>query len=62
MMKEVKTKYLLSFKMVVDLLSIFHGSRVESSVSGMTKIIDPKSGRLETETYTVIRLVTIIYL
>ena len=37
--------------MATAVLSIFHGPRVEGSFSGMTNIIDPKSDRLDIESY-----------
>lgn len=51
----MKTKYPASFIMVVALQSIFHGLRVESSLSSITGIVD--SSRLEIEIYSVIQTV-----
>ena len=36
----MKTKYTVSFKMVVALQSTSHGPRVESSLSRITEIVD----------------------
>ena len=44
-------------KMVEAVLSIFHGPRVESSFSMMSDIIDPKSGRMNIETYDALQTV-----
>ena len=44
-------RYPSCFKMATAVLSIFHGPRVEGSFSGMTDIIDSKSGRLDIESY-----------
>ena len=44
-------RYPNCFKMATAVLSIFHGPRVEGSFSGMTDIIDSKSGRLDIESY-----------
>ena len=44
-------RYPNCFKMVTAVLSIFHGPRMEGSFSGMTDIIDSKSGRLDIESY-----------
>ena len=44
-------RYPNCFRMVTAVLSIFHGPRMEGSFSGMTDIIDSKSGRLDIESY-----------
>ena len=43
--------------MVIAVLTIFHGPRVEGSFSGMTDIIDSKSGRLDIESYDAMQTV-----
>ena len=50
-------RYPNCFKMATAVLSIFHGPRVEGSFSGMTDIIDSKSGRLDIESYDAMQTV-----
>ena len=53
----VSKKYLVVFKIVRAVLSIFHGPRVESSFSTMGDIIDKKSERMDIETYAAIQTI-----
>ena len=53
----VLKKYPVVFKVVRAFLSIFHGSRVESSFSTMGDIIDKKSARMNIETYAAIQTI-----
>ena len=50
-------QYPTSFKMIVAILSIFHGPRVESSFSMMSDFIDPKCGRMNIATYDSIQTI-----
>ena len=50
-------RYPNCFKMATAVLSIFHGPRVEGSFSGMTDIIDSKSGWLDIESYDAMQTV-----
>ena len=43
--------------MATAVLLIFHGPRVEGSLSGLTDIIDSKSGRLDIESYDAMQTV-----
>ena len=43
--------------MTTAVLLIFHGPRVEGSLSGMTDIIESKSGRLDIESYDAMQTV-----
>ena len=43
--------------MATAVLLIFHGHRVEGSLSGMTDIIESKSGRLDIESYDAMQTV-----
>ena len=50
-------RYPNCFKMATAVLLIFHGPRVEGSLSGLTDIIDSKSGRLDIESYDAMQTV-----
>ena len=50
-------RYPKCFKMATIVLSIFHDPRVDGSVSGMTDIIDSKSGRLDIQSYHAMQTV-----
>ena len=41
--------------MVSAILSIFHGSKVESTFSVMDNVVDPSSGRMNMETYSAVQ-------
>ena len=43
--------------MSLALLTIFHGSRVESSISVMVDVMDKKSGRINVSTHSVIQTI-----
>ena len=47
-----KPKYPTVFKMLIAILSIFHGLCVESTVNFMRDVIDKHSGRMSIETYS----------
>ena len=52
--KLAKEHYPFLFKLVTGILSIFHGSRVESLFNVMGNIIDKKLGRINLATYSAI--------
>lgn len=53
--EDIVSKYPCLSKMVVSLLSCFHGPQVESSFNVMNDIIDCKSGRINIETYNSVQ-------
>ena len=53
----ISTKYPVVFKMVIAVLSNFHGPRVESSFNVMGDVLDKKSGRMNMSTYSAIQTV-----
>ena len=50
-------KYPAVHKMAMSVLSIFHGSKLESSFSGMGHVIDKKTNRMCDRTYSAIQTV-----
>ncbi|XP_060084683.1 uncharacterized protein LOC132563943 [Ylistrum balloti] len=54
---QMKGQYPVLSKMVLSLLTCFHGPQVEGSFSMMGDIMDPKSSRMKIETYSAIQTV-----
>ena len=52
---KISDRYNVTFKVVCAILSIFHGSRVESTFSVMKNVVDQNSGRMNMETYGAIQ-------
>ena len=52
---KISGQYSAMFKVVCAILSIFHGPRVESTLSVMNNVIDQNSGRMSMGTYGAIQ-------
>ena len=50
-------KYPLTHRMVMSILSIFHGPKVESSFSIMSDVIDKKANRMKDKTFSSIQTI-----
>ena len=54
---KVSTRYSTLFKIVIAILSTFHGPRIEGNLSEMKDVIDSKSGRIDIATFDAIQAV-----